>query len=286
MKNIELNVKTKLENYPIIIGSNIIKNLHTYLDSNSINFHKCLLIVDNKVPSKMITKISKSLKKKKIFKFIFNANEKNKNLDNVNKILKILLINNFSRSDSLITIGGGITGDIGGFASSLFKRGLLLINIPTTLLSQVDSSIGGKTGVNTSEGKNLIGSFYQPKIVISDTDFLKSLPRREIICGYGEILKHSLILDKIFFKYLNKNYSNIMNLKSPFIEKAIFESCKIKKMIVEKDEKEKNKRKILNFGHTFAHAYEAAQGYSRKLNHGEAVILGISTALRFSLKKN
>ena len=285
MKNIELNVKTKLENYPIIIGSNIIKNLHTYLDSNSINFHKCLLIVDNKVPSKMITKISKSLKKKKIFKFIFNANEKNKNLDNVNKILKILLINNFSRSDSLITIGGGITGDIGGFASSLFKRGLLLINIPTTLLSQVDSSIGGKTGVNTSEGKNLIGSFYQPKIVISDTEFLKSLPRREIICGYGEILKHSLILDKIFFKYLNKNYSNIMNLKSPFIEKAIFESCKIKKMIVEKDEKEKNKRKILNFGHTFAHAYEAAQGYSRKLNHGEAVILGISTALRFSLKK-
>ena len=181
-------------------------------------------------------------------------------------------------------MGGGITGDVGGFAASLYKRGLKFINVPTTLLSQVDSSVGGKTGVNTKEGKNLIGSFYQPKIVISDTEFLKSLPRREVICGYGEILKHSLILNKIFYKYLNKYSLEILNLKSPFIEKAIFESCKIKKTIVEKDEKEKDIRKILNFGHTFAHAYEATLGYSRKLNHGEAVILGIITALKFSLE--
>jgi 3-dehydroquinate synthase len=201
----------------------------------------------------------------------------------VNDILKILLDKNFSRQDCLITIGGGITGDVGGFAASLFKRGLNFVNIPTTLLSQVDSSIGGKTGVNTKEGKNLIGSFYQPKIVISDIEFLKSLPKREIICGYGEVFKHSLILNKQFFKYLNINFSKVLNLKSPFIEKAIYESCKIKKTIVEKDEKEKNLRKILNFGHTFAHAYEASLRYSKKLNHGEAVILGIITALEFSL---
>jgi 3-dehydroquinate synthase len=201
----------------------------------------------------------------------------------VNEILKILLNKNFSRQDCLITIGGGITGDVGGFASSLFKRGLNFVNIPTTLLSQVDSSIGGKTGVNTKEGKNLIGSFYQPKMVISDIEFLKSLPKREIICGYGEVFKHSLILNKQFFKYLNINFSKVLNLKSPFIEKAIYESCKIKKTIVEKDEKEKNLRKILNFGHTFAHAFEASLGYSKKLNHGEAVILGIITALEFSL---
>ena len=201
----------------------------------------------------------------------------------MNDILKILLDKNFSRQDCLITIGGGITGDVGGFASSLFKRGLNFVNIPTTLLSQVDSSIGGKTGVNTKEGKNLIGSFYQPKMVISDIEFLKSLPKREIICGYGEVFKHSLILNKQFFKYLNINFSKVLNLKSPFIEKAIYESCKIKKTIVEKDEKEKNLRKILNFGHTFAHAFEASLGYSKKLNHGEAVILGIITALEFSL---
>ncbi len=283
MKPIKLNVKTKSENYPIIIGSNIIKNLGSYLNKNSIKFNQCLLIIDKKVPNKMISKVIRSLKKKKISKFLFNANEKNKNLNNINKILQILLNENFSRLDCVITIGGGITGDVGGFAASLYKRGLKFINIPTTLLSQVDSSVGGKTGVNTREGKNLIGSFYQPKIVISDTEFLKSLPRREIICGYGEIFKHSLILNKIFYKYLDNNSSKILNLKRPFIEKAIFESCKIKKIIVEKDEKEKNLRKILNFGHTFAHAFEASLRYSKKLNHGEAVILGIIVALKFSL---
>ena len=197
-----------------------------------------------------------------------------------------MLKKNFSRDDCLISIGGGITGDVCGFAASLFKRGLKFINVPTTLLSQVDSSIGGKTGVNTKYGKNLIGNFYQPNLVISDIQFLKTLPKREIICGYGEILKHSLIANKNFYNFLNKNSNKILKLSTPFIEKSIYESCKIKKNVVEKDEKEKGLRKILNFGHTFAHAYEASLGYSKKLNHGEAVILGIKTALKFSLKKN
>ena len=283
MKPIKLNINTKSENYPIIIGSNIIKNLDIYLKRNSISFNQCLLVIDKNVKSKMILKITRSLKDKKISKIYFNPSEKNKNQNNVNKILKILLNKNFSREDCLITVGGGITGDVGGFAASLFKRGLQFINFPTTLLSQVDSSIGGKTGINTIQGKNLIGSFYQPKIVISDTEFLKTLPRREIICGYGEILKHSIISNKKFFKYLNNNASKILDLKTPFIEKAILESCKIKKTVVEKDEKEKGIRKILNFGHTFAHAYEAALGYSKKLNHGEAVILGINSATKFSM---
>ncbi len=283
MKHIKLNVKTKSENYPIIIGSNIVKDLNSHLKKNLIDFNQCLLIIDRKIPTRMITKITRSLKSKKIFKFVFNANEKNKNMITVNKILNILLNKNFSRLDCIISIGGGITGDVSGFAASLYKRGLKFINIPTTLLSQVDSSVGGKTGVNTKEGKNLIGSFYQPKLVVSDTEFLRSLPKREIICGYGEILKHSLILDKVFYKYLNNNSINIIKLKSPFIEKTISKSCDIKKKIVEKDEKEKGIRKTLNFGHTFAHAYEASLGYSKKLNHGEAVILGIVSALKFSL---
>jgi len=157
------------------------------------------------------------------------------------------------------------------------------VNIPTTLLSQVDSSIGGKTGINNKYGKNLIGTFYQPSLVISDINFLKSLPKRELICGYGEILKHALIADADFFNFLNKNGSEVLKLKSPLIETAIFKSCSIKKKVVEADEKETGIRKILNFGHTFAHAYEATLGYSKKLNHGEAVILGIKTAARFSL---
>ena len=285
MKHIKLKVKTKLENYSIIIGPNLINNLNSYLNKNSIIFNQCLLIVDKNVPNKMVSKITNSLKRKKIYKFKFKANEKNKNINYVKKILQVLLSKNFSRQDCLITVGGGITGDVGGFAASLYKRGLNFINIPTTLLSQVDSSIGGKTGVNTKEGKNLIGNFYQPKIVISDTEFLKSLPQREINCGYGEIFKHSLILNKNFFNYLNINSSQILKLKTPYIEKAIFESCKIKKKIVEKDEKEKSIRKILNFGHTFAHAFEASLGYSKRLNHGEAVILGMNIASKFSLKK-
>ena len=285
MKRVKLNINTKLENYPIIIGSNLIDNLNSYLIKNSIIFNKCLLVIDKNVPKKLVSKIIKSLNKKKIYQFKFEANEKNKNIHHVGKILQVLLTKNFSRQDCLITIGGGITGDVGGFAASLYKRGLNFINIPTTLLSQVDSSIGGKTGINTKEGKNLLGSFYQPKIVISDINFLKSLPKREIICGYGEILKHSLILNKKFFEYLKTNVSKILNLKSPFIEKAIYESCKIKKSVVQRDEKEKGIRKILNFGHTFAHAFEATLGYSKKLNHGEAVILGIIAALKFSLYK-
>ena len=268
------------------IGKKLSANISKITKFNSINFNRCLLVVDSNVPKKFVSIIKKSLKNKMSYIHYFKANELNKNMNSINKILEILLNKNFSRDDCLISIGGGITGDISGFAASLFKRGLKFINIPTTLLSQVDSSIGGKTGVNTKFGKNLIGSFYQPDLVISDIQFLKSLPKREIICGYGEILKHSLIANKDFYTFLNKNIDKILKLSSPFIEKAIYESCKIKKNVVEKDEKEKGLRKILNFGHTFAHAYEASLGFSKKLNHGEAVILGMQTALSFSLKKN
>jgi len=276
-------VNTQSQKYPIFIGKNIISKLSSILKKNSIRFNNCLLVVDRNVPKKMILLIKKNLKNKKTFIHYVKANELNKNLKNTNNIIKILLDKNFSRDDCLISIGGGIVGDISGFAASLFKRGIKFINIPTTLLAQVDSSIGGKTGVNTIHGKNLIGSFYQPTLVVSESNFLKTLPKRELICGYGEILKHSLISNRSFYMFLSKNFEKIINLKSSFIEKAIYESCKIKKKVVEKDEKEKNLRKVLNFGHTFAHAYEASLGYSKKLNHGEAVLLGMHSALRFSL---
>ncbi len=284
MKTKRLIVGSSSGKYPILIGFNLISKIPQIFKQNRINFTKCLLFVDEKVPKKFLKKIRKSLKGKENYTIIYKSNEINKSQKTINKILDFLLKKNFSRKDYLISIGGGITGDVGGFAASLLKRGIKFINIPTTLLAQVDSSIGGKTGINSKYGKNMIGSFYQPKLVISDMNFLASLPKKEIICGYGEILKHSLIANKNFYKFLNKNFNQIINLKSPFIEKAIFESCKIKKNFVENDEKEQGQRKTLNFGHTFAHAFEATLNYSKKLNHGEAVILGIQIALNFSLQ--
>jgi len=286
MKKVKLKVKTKSKIYPIIIGKNIIAQTSNILKSNNINFEKSLIVVDTKIPKKKLNILKKKISSKKKIIHFFNANEKNKNLKNVNLILNKLFKFNFNRNDCIISFGGGIVGDVSGFAASIFKRGLKFVNIPTTLLSQVDSSIGGKTGVNNKYGKNLIGSFMQPDLVISDISMLSSLPKREIICGYGEILKHSIISDKKNFNYLKKNCLKILKLKSPFIEKAIADSCKIKKNIVQLDEKEKNLRKILNLGHTFAHAYEATLSYSKKISHGEAVILGIVSSAKFSLKNN
>ena len=283
MKLIKLHVKTGNQKYPIFIGNNILNKLKPILQDNLINFNQCLVIVDKNVPKNLINKVLNSLSKKKISLHYFESSEKNKNQKSIDIILSILLSKNFNRNDCVISVGGGITGDVSGFAASIFKRGLKFVNIPTTLLSQVDSSIGGKTGINSKYGKNLIGAFYQPSLVISDITFLKSLPKREIMCGYGEILKHAIISDKKFFSFLDANRQKILELKSPLIEKTIFKSCSIKKKIVENDEKEMGIRKILNFGHTFAHAFEATLGYSKKLNHGEAVILGIKTATKFSL---
>jgi len=283
MNLIKLQIKTSSQKYSIFIGNNILNRFQKILKENLIDFNQFLVVADKNVPKKLINKILNSFPSNKATLHYFNASEKNKNQKSVDKILSILLKKNFSRSDCLISIGGGITGDVSGFAASMYKRGLKLINIPTTLLSQVDSSIGGKTGINTKYGKNLLGTFYQPSLVISDINFLKSLPKRELVCGYGEILKHALINDNKFFTFLDKNGPKILNLKSPLIEQAIYKSCSIKKKVVEVDEKEMGLRKILNFGHTFAHAYEATLLYSKKLNHGEAVLLGIKTAIKFSL---
>ena len=282
----KLKVKTNKNNYSIIIGKNLCSKIYKIILNERMYSQKFLLVYDSKVPAQMIKSIISRFNKDKIEKKKIVFNEKSKNLKTVSSIVKILEKNNFSRNDSLISVGGGICGDVCGFASSIFKRGLNFINVPTTLLSQVDSAIGGKTGINSLSGKNMIGSFYQPSLVISDIDFLKSLPKREMICGYAEILKHSLIKDKIFFKFLKKNFIKILSHNHKFLEKTIYKSCLIKKEIVEKDEKEKNIRKVLNLGHTFAHAYEATIGYNKGLNHGEAVLLGIMSAVEFSRKKN
>ena len=220
MSLIRLKVNTNSQKYSIIIGNNVLKKISKFLKESSINFNQCLLVIDKNVPKNLVKDISKSLPKGSTTIYYFNASEKNKNQNSVNEITSILLKKNFNRNDCLISIGGGITGDVSGFAASTYKRGLKFVNIPTTLLSQVDSSIGGKTGVNTKYGKNLIGSFYQPSLVISDINFLNSLPKREVVCGYGEILKHSLIDDRKFFYYLNKNGGKNFKIKKSLYTKS------------------------------------------------------------------
>ena len=283
MKNQEIKFKSKNQSYSIIVGKNAIKTLPKKIKIICPEAKNIAFIVDKNVPIKFIQILKKSLKSYNLLFFKFIASEKNKSFPIVNYFLKKLLSKNFNRSDIIISVGGGITGDVSGFIASIYKRGINFINIPTTLLAQVDSSIGGKTGINSNYGKNLIGSFYQPKLVISDTSFLNSLSKKEMICGYAEILKHSIIKDMQFFNWLKKNTKFILSKKSRELTYAIQKSCKIKMFFVNRDVNEKNLRMILNFGHTFAHAIEVKNNYSKKITHGEAVLSGIILATKLSV---
>ena len=260
----EIRFKGLINNYSIFIGNNTINLLPAKIKKICPKTKKIALIIDSNIPNQFKNKIKSKLKNYDLLVLPFPASEKNKSLKKVNFYLNKILSENFNRSDLIIGLGGGITGDVAGFVASIFKRGINFINIPTTLLAQVDSAIGGKTGINSAQGKNLIGSFYQPKLVISDTSFLNSLKKKEMICGYAEILKHSIIKDKKFFNWLKKNTKNIFLKKSRELNYAIKKSCQIKMYFVNKDVNEKNLRMILNFGHTFAHAIEVKNNYSKK----------------------
>ncbi len=282
----EIKVKNLDTNYSIFIGKNILGILPTKLKKLCPKAKKIALVVDKKVPKKFKFQIKKILKNYNIFIFEYNSNEKLKSIEHVINLTNKLLSKNFNRSDIIVSLGGGIIGDFAAFVASITKRGINFINIPSTLLAQVDSSIGGKTGVNSKHGKNLIGSFYQPKLVISDIALLKSLPEREIVCGYAEILKHALIKQGNLFNWLKFNSNKLLKNRNPrLLQIAVFKSCKIKLYFVNKDLKEKNTRMILNFGHTFAHAIEALNKYSKRINHGEAVLIGMILAIKLSLKK-
>ena len=285
MKNSKITVKTKSKSYPIYFGNNILNTTGKLIKKNLPGVKKIGIISDNKLPKKLLKKLIKSTKKYELKLFKLPANEKTKSLNVANRIIEQLLKNNFNRSDCVIALGGGIFGDLSAFVSNLTKRGIKFVNIPTTLLAQVDASIGGKTGVNSNQGKNLIGTYYQPDFVLTDISVLKSLPLREMIAGYGEILKHSLILDRKFFFWLTKNGKKIIIKRDNIcLKEAIVKSCNIKSEIVKRDEKENNLRMILNFGHTFAHGFEATKKFSKKLNHGEAVLLGMMVASELSNK--
>ena len=207
--------------------------------------------------------------------------EKTKSFANLERILDWLLEGGAERSDMLVALGGGVIGDIAGLSASLMKRGMGFVQVPTTLLAQVDSSVGGKTAVNSPRGKNLIGAFYQPRLVIADTDLLSTLPLRELQAGYAEIVKYGLINDPDFFAWLETNGPRVIALEPDAITHAVAVSCRAKAAIVAEDETEKGVRALLNLGHTFGHALEAANDYRPDLLHGEAVAIGMALAFRY-----
>jgi 3-dehydroquinate synthase len=216
------------------------------------------------------------------FRFIaIPDGEDHKNLVTADRIFYELIQNYADRQSVIVGFGGGVIGDIAGYAAASYMRGVPFVQMPTSLLAMVDSSVGGKVAVNHALGKNLIGAFYQPKVVFIDQVFLRTLPRREMICGFAEILKYGLILDNDFFEWAVINQKNILSLDKNSVEFAIRRSCELKSQVVEKDEKENDLRRILNFGHTWGHAFENLGSY-RILKHGEAVLFGMLAAAQLS----
>lgn len=278
----KISVGKKNEKYDVLIGKEICSknNLQKFITKEQ----KILLLLDKNVPNKKIAFIKKQLNSLglKIYNYEITPGEQSKSFRNFEKILNFLSKNSFLRSDGIIACGGGVTGDLGGFVASTYMRGISFIQVPTTLLSQVDSSVGGKTAINLPSGKNLVGSFYNPKGVLIDTNFLDSLGEREYKSGLAEIIKHALIADRAFANFLLKHSEKILKRDSGYLRQIITKSLNIKAKIVTTDHKEQGIRAFLNFGHTIGHALEHA--FKSKLLHGEAVAYGMDYETKISLE--
>lgn len=279
----KVDVLLPYKKYSILIGENIFAGIEGMLIKNNIPA-KVLAIVDRNILKYHRQKLDILLKSKKysVELFPFAASEKNKNLKTVEKIYSFLQKGNYGRDNAIIAVGGGITGDVAAYAASTYMRGIKYVHVPTTLLSAVDSSVGGKTGVNFNRIKNFIGTFYQPEFVLIDTSFFSTLPQDEIVCGLGESVKTSFLAGEKYSTNFSDNLHNILKDDLSDIDNLVFDSVRFKAGVVSEDEKEKGLRKILNFGHTFAHALETESGFSIK--HGQAVIFGIVCALCLSLR--
>ncbi len=277
----KLVVETESKSYPVIIGRNSFSYLKSEVRKGKL-YKNLFLIVDQNVRKLFAGKIYSQLRTSftKIDLFEIKQGESSKSYVELNRIYSSLLKKNYGRDTLVLAVGGGVTGDIAGYAASTFMRGIQLVHIPTTLLADVDSAIGGKTGINFNKTKNIIGTFYQPELVLIDMDFLFTLPEREITSGIGEIIKYAFISTPEFFSLVFNNIKNIYSGNVKILEKVIYESVLFKSSVVSGDEKESGLRKILNFGHTFSHAYESELKF--KVKHGEAVIAGIISALYLS----
>ena len=264
--------------YDIHISKKISKSV---LNKHLGNKNKVLIISDDGVPKKHIKELKDKINNKNITIFTLNKGEKSKSFSSYKKILNKLLELKFDRSDIIIALGGGVVGDIAGFSAATYLRGIRYIQIPTTLLAQVDSSVGGKTAINVIQGKNLVGAFYNPSLVLISTSFLGTLSEDEYKSGLGEVVKYALIGNKKLRNIIEKNSKDIINRNESILKTIIEESIKTKSNIVTKDEKESGIRAILNFGHTFGHAIEAYNNY-KNITHGAAITLGMVIASKLS----
>ncbi len=280
--NIEtLTVALGVRSYPIHIGHNVLTDTQKILKPH-ISGGRVAILTDETVAKLHLQTLQKGLGDREVVTIILKPGENTKSFAVLQNVLDKLLQANFSREDTLIAFGGGVIGDLTGFVASVLKRGCQFIQIPTTLLAQVDSSVGGKTAINTPAGKNLVGSFYQPKCVLIDTNILSTLDPRQMRAGYAEVLKYALINDKDFFGWLEENASKLLRLDQAALRTAILSSCTAKANIVKRDEYEHGERALLNLGHSFAHALEAKAGYDGTLLHGEAVSAGLLMAFEYS----
>lgn len=275
----------KINSQPVFIGENIIKDLPKFLKEKSLA-DDYALITDDKTAKLFGQKVLNLLKKSglNIKLFSFSSGEKSKSIETVTALASQMLAANFDRRDCVIALGGGVVGDLAGFLASIYMRGIPVIQIPTTLLAMVDASVGGKTGVDLANGKNLLGTFHQPKAVFIDTNFLKTLPEKQIRNGLAEIIKCGVIKDKKLFEYIEKNLQKILKLEQKTLIKIIAQSLRVKKEVVEKDEKEKGIRMILNYGHTYGHALEKTSNYT--LLHGFAISIGMVLANKMAVEKH
>jgi 3-dehydroquinate synthase len=280
MKKLNLDLGEK--SYPIYIGENLLT--HADYLTKHITGNQVMIVSNTTVAPLYIDKVKSLLTDFEVCEVILPDGEQYKNLDTVNQIFTNLLENRFDRSSTLIALGGGVVGDMTGYAAACYQRGVNFIQIPTTLLSQVDSSVGGKTGVNHPLGKNMIGAFYQPKAVIIDVDTLITLPKREFSAGMAEVIKYGLLGNENFLSFIEKNVDSLMNKEKSSVIDAIYQSCKDKANIVAEDELEAGKRALLNLGHTFGHAIENSMGYGNYL-HGEAISIGMYMAAVMSEKE-
>jgi 3-dehydroquinate synthase len=270
-----LQVRLGERSYPILIGSGLLADaglLERFVPGND-----ALLISNTVVAPLYAQRLQAALPGRRLLEVILPDGEQHKTLASASRVFDTLIANRMGRDAVVLALGGGVVGDLAGFVAACYQRGIACVQIPTTLLAHVDSSVGGKTAVNHPGGKNMIGAFHQPSAVIADIDLLASLPDRELRSGLAEVIKYGLLGDPGFFDWIEAQVDALCSREPPALERAIFRSCQIKADIVSRDEREHGERALLNLGHTFAHAIESATGYVEWL-HGEAVAVGLLMA--------
>jgi 3-dehydroquinate synthase len=281
----KLRVELGDRGYDILIGPGLIARAGAEI-LPLMRRRQAVIITDATVARHHLAPLRASLEEQGISQhaIVLPPGEATKDLAHFGQLVDDILACGIERGTMLVALGGGVVGDIAGFAAATLLRGIEFVQIPTTLLAQVDSSVGGKTAINTAAGKNLLGAFYQPRLVLADTDTLATLPQRELRAGYAETVKYGLIRDTAFFEWLEAEGEAVCDLEPAAATRAILTSCRMKAAIVAADEREEGDRALLNFGHTFGHALEAETGFSDALLHGEAVALGMVLAFDFAVR--